>query len=52
MKKDHWNLKEAKLAFPVYTISIYSYLTDILKTNLTKFAVIWVNRRQKAQKQR
>ena len=24
------------------------YLTDFLKTNLTKFAVIWVKRRQKA----
>ena len=29
-------------------IPIYSYQTDFLKTNLTKFAVIWVKRRQKA----
>ena len=31
-----------------HALSRVVYLTDFLKTNLTKFAVIWVKRRQKA----
>ena len=35
--------------FQWYTVCRLRYLTDILKTNLTKFAVIWVKRCQKAR---
>ena len=36
------------LGFVSKNIYICIYLADFLKTNLTKFAVIWVKRRQKA----